>query len=56
VTPPAGPNGLSHQVSYGYDSNGERTSVTTNVDASTTRTSYTDYNRLVAEYKKSKGL
>ncbi|MDQ1698536.1 MAG: hypothetical protein QOG34_399, partial [Frankiaceae bacterium] len=44
VTPPAGPTGLSHQVSYGYDSNGERTSVTTNVDASTTRTSYTDYN------------
>jgi RHS repeat-associated protein len=44
VTPPAGPTGLSHQISYGYDSNGDRTSVTTHVDASTTRTSYTDYN------------
>src|SRR5207245_5669212 len=44
VTPLAGPTGLSRQISYGYDSNGEQTSTTTNVDASTTRTSYTDYN------------
>ncbi len=42
VTPPTG--GASHLTTYGYDPNGAQVSVTMQQDASTTRTSFTDYN------------
>lgn len=43
VTPPAG-TVSSHLISYGYDSNGNRTGQTGTQDGSTTRVSYTDLN------------